>query len=318
VTTTAAVQQPELALDVETPHLAPGIHDRIPATRYHADPAARPSLSAHVAATICQRTPRHAYEEHSRLNPHHDRQDEQKFDMGTAVHAMVLDGEDVCAAIDAPDWRTAAAKAARDGARAEGLIPLLAHQHEQACAITQAVRAQLDALDIDPPLLRDGRPEQTLIWEDEGGIICRARPDWLRDDLRACDDLKTTAGSADPREWARRRMFDIGADVQAAFYTRGLRKLTGRDVPFRFVVIETVPPYALSVVALAPSAVALADDKVDHAIATWAECIATGDWPGYARDVAYAEVPAWEQERWLEARAIEEEAAAMRPPRRST
>ena len=280
--------------------LGPGIHD-ITAADYHADPAAEPSLSASVAHLLCARSPLHAWSAHPRLNPDHERVERTVFDIGTVAHAALLLGEASCYVVDAPNWQTKAAKEERDRARELGLTPLLACQWADVEAMVAAVRPQLEAFDAEPPLLTDGKPEQTLIWQEDG-VTLRARADWLHDDFTAIDDLKTTSGSAHPQDWTRRRLWDIGADIQAAMYVRGLRALTDADPQFRFCVVETSPPYAVSVVGLAPSALELANEKVAYAIARWRECMATGEWPAYTSRVAYAETPAWQEASWLEAR----------------
>lgn len=289
--------------------LPAGIHDGIPADTYHTDPAEQPSLTASIASILCQRSPRHAWAAHPRLNPDHERAEEPKYDIGTAAHALLLEGADICHVIDAADWRTKAARDARDAARESGRIPLLFDQWIRVQQMIDAVRPQLDAIDATPSLLSDGRPEQTLIWKDHG-VLCRGRLDWLRDDRQAIDDLKTTAGSANPLDWASRRLWDIGADLHAAFYIRGLKALTGTDPQFRFVVVETQPPYAVSVVSLTPAALTLANEKIDWALRTWRDCLATDTWPAYTPQVAYATPPPWEETRWLEARHLEEEAKA--------
>jgi hypothetical protein len=284
-----------------------GIH-QISAERYHADPCRQPSLSSHIASLMCSRSPRHAWAAHPRLNPDFERMDEAKFDMGTATHALLLQGEQVCHVVEADDWRTKVAKEVRDKAREEGLIPLLPHQWEQVKLMCDSVRAQLSMLDLDPQALTEGHAERALIWEEDG-VWCRALVDWLHDDHTAIDDLKTTGTSAHPDEWGRRTMWNIGADVQVAFYLRGLRKLTGQEADFRFLVVENAPPFAVSAVSLAPSALDLANDKVEWAIAKWRECTRTGVWPAYSTSVARTEAPPWEMERWLEARQVEYEEA---------
>ena len=284
--------------------LTPGIYTDLPAEEYHADPAS-PSLSAGIATLICNRSPLHAWTAHPRLNPDYERVEEQKFDVGNVAHIMLLDEEDPCHVVDAPDWRTNAAKEERDAARADGFIPLLPHQFAEVEAMVAAVRTQLEGMSIDPPLFCDGQPEQTLVWE-EAGVTCRARLDWLRDDRAACDDLKTTSGSARPSDWSQRRLWDIGADIQVAMYLRGVKAVTGREPAFRFVVVETCPPYALSVVSLAPSALELANSKLDYALAKWRECLETDTWPSYPTQIAWAEAPTWHEVRWLEERQLEE------------
>lgn len=280
----------------------PGIH-AMSAESYHADPCERPSLSASMAHILCTSSPAHAWVAHPKLNPAFERQDDAKYDVGTVAHALLLQGEDVAVVVDAPDWRTNAAKEERNAARAAGQIPLLAKHWDEVRAMVAATRQQLDKIDTAPALFADGKPEQTLVWEDDG-VMCRARIDWLHDDLSAIDDYKSTKASANPEMWSR-TLFGIGADVQAPFYLRGLKALRGANPEFRYVVQETYPPYALSVVSLSPDVLALADAKVDYALATWRTCLADDTWPAYPTRVCWAELPPWEETRWLEREARE-------------
>lgn len=269
------------------------------ADQYHADPCGQPSLSASIARILSTSSPAHARVAHPRLNPDHARREDERFDIGTCAHALLLEGEAAIEVIDAPDWRTNAAKEAREAARQAGKIPLLANVLADVEAMVTATRAQLDAIEADPPLFRDGKAEQTAVWEEDG-VLCRARLDWLRDDYRAVDDFKSTSRTANPEQWSR-TVFSAGYDIQASFYLRGLRAITGAEAEFRFVVAETYPPYALSVVALAPDALALADAKVERAIATWRRCTESGEWPAYPTRVCYAELAPWMETQWLEA-----------------
>jgi hypothetical protein len=142
----------------------------------------------------------------------------------------------------------------------------------------------------------NGAPEQTLIW-CEDGIWCRARTDWLRHGN--IDDYKTTSASANP-EVLSRTIFGNGWDVQAAFYLRGVKALTGIDAAFRFACQETYPPYALSVIALGPDAAVLAEKKVLYALELWRECLRSKRWPAYPHRTAYASLPPWVESAWLE------------------
>ena len=231
------------------------------------------------------------------LNPDLEREEETKFELGSSAHSLFLQGDDIIEQLPYPDWRTAQAREHRDAARAEGRIPLFADQATRVRAMVAAANAQLRDHDAQPPLFADG-PKQTLIWEDDHGVIRRARLDWLRDDFAAIDDLKTTSASADPVKWTR-TMYGMGADIQIGFYCRGVEKLTGVRPVFRYCVVETYPPHALSVVDLAPSALALAEEKVQAAIDLWAPCLAHDIWPGFETRVASIEVPTYEEMRWM-------------------
>lgn len=285
--------------------IEPGIHD-LPADAYHGDPCPAPSLSASIGKLLLDQTPRHAWLAHPRLNPKAEAETRKTFDLGSAAHALVLGDEQRFVHVPFDDFRKDAAKAIRDEAYAAGKIPLLPEQWEAAQAMAKAARAQLDQHEEAAHAFRDGKPEQTLIWR-EGDIWCRARLDWLPTGGNEFFDYKTTGASAHPDQWGVRTMFDIGADLQAGFYRRGIKAVLGiPDAHFRFVVQETTAPYALSVIGLSPATKMLADMKAARAIEIWRWCIANNRWPGYPRRIAYPELPAWQDKRWQERAAFEE------------
>ena len=291
-----------------TPILDAGIHAAVSVEAYHADPCPQPSLSASMCKIFDGESPLHAWTAHPRLNPAWQPEDPSKiFDLGTVCHALLLEGADVAHVIAATnkegepvtDWRTRVAQLERDAARTAGKIPLLAHQVPEVAAMIQAATVQLaehkDARDV----FRDGKPEQTLIWQEEGGIWCRARLDWLSDSRLKIADYKTTSGSANP-ETISRLMIASGWDIQAAFYLRGLEALDPRPGvtrEFRFVVQETFPPYVLCVLGLAPEWQWSGQSKVSRAIELWRKCITDDRWPGYPDRTVYPDLPKWEEER---------------------
>jgi hypothetical protein len=296
-------------MTAERIELAAGIHANVPAAVYHADPCPAPSLSASIATKICLASDAHAAYAHPRLNVSAVHDDAEEYDIGTAAHALLLEGDqsrvDI---IDAADWRTKAAKEARDTSYAAGRIPLLAGKWTAVQAMVAAARGQLDAQrDGGAQMFTGGGAEQTLIWQEPDGSWCRARLDYLRPvtDARsgaayAIDDYKTTSASANPDTWTR-SLFAFGADIQVAFYLRGLRALTdcGEDVEFRFAVQETFPPYALSVIALGPDAMVLAEKKVLYALEHWSAALASSRWPGYPQRTCYASLPPFIESAWL-------------------
>lgn len=287
----------------------PGIY-HIPATEYHADPVITPSLSSSLSRILLMQSPLHCWHASPRLNPAFEREEKQAFDLGTATHAYFLEGETGFLIVDAQDWRTKAAQVARAEARLAGKVPLLADQWKAVLAMAKAAGPQLDAHEDPPRPLAGGLPEQTLIWQ-ERDIWCRARLDWLHDDRKAVDDYKTTSGTANPDVWTRGPLFGNGFDLQAAFYLRGLAVLFGVAAIFRFVVQETFAPYALSVIALGPDVLTIAEKKRRHAIEAWRFCMQTDRWPGYPTRTCYAELPPWEEARWLEREACEERPRGM-------
>jgi hypothetical protein len=157
----------------------------------------------------------------------------------------------------------------------------------------------------------NGKPEQTLIWQ-EPDHWARCRIDWLPDDPSApLLDLKTTGGLAQAEVWGR-QCFQFGADIQAALYPRGAAALRDGEVPenMLFCVIETAPPYGIRVFALDPVAIAIGEAKLAAAQAAWVQCMAAhrrlleegkptaAAWPGYSYDLEWILPPAWIVRQW--------------------
>ena len=280
----------------------PGVYDKVPAEQYHADRFLENhvTLSASLMKILLSKTPRHAWLAHPRLNKDYLMESAAKFDVGSAAHALLLEGHDAVVVIDADSFRSKEAREARDAAYAAGKIPLLTAQAADVVAMQIAALAQLKSHQEAFDAFAEGKPEQTLIWQEEGGIWCRARLDWL--DLGLIWDYKTTT-SAHPDDW-QRRLFGLGGDVQEAWYRRGVKALGLSDDPqFRFIVQEASAPYALSVIGLTPAAQALGEMKAWHALETWRWCLKHDCWPGYPNQTCYIEPPAWEMGKAEEMRA---------------
>lgn len=280
-----------------------GIYPAVASEVYHgAEVTDEPALSASIAKRILQQSPLHAWWHHSKLNPQFVPVASDKFDLGTVAHDLFLRGLDNTSVIvDAADWRSKAAQTARDAAREQGLIPILAKDSERVQTMVYAIRDQIAARDADPPLFDAGKPEQTIVWREPNGVLCKARLDWLHDSHRAIDDLKTVpsrGGTANPHDWSR-TFWGIGADIEARFHSRGVKAITGREPQFRFVVAEGFAPFAISVLDLAPSAIALADRKIDRALAIWKDCLERDEWPAYD-GIASIEADSWRQADFLE------------------
>lgn len=291
----------------------PGIY-AISADEYHADPCAEPSLSSSIAKLLVTpgTTPLHAFTECPRLNPAHEEEGEEKFDLGKAAHSLMLRDPQEFEIIDAKDWKTKAAQEQRFLARAAGKIPLLPHQFEDATAMVVAGRKQLDAHEEGHHFFVEGKPEMTLCWfEDHGGVRIwfRIRLDWLPNKPPLFPDYKSTAASADPDTW-QRTGYAMGVDVQASLYCRGIRALGLCDRPeFRFVVQENFAPFALSVIGLAPGAMDLADRKVERAIQIWKDCRRFNRWPGYPRQTCWIAAPEWNEAQYVNRETRENDAS---------
>lgn len=279
----------------------PGIYE-MSAADYHADPCPTPSLSSSIARKLLGYSPLHAAHEHPRLNPAVVESHDEKWDRGTVAHAYLLQGEKACALIEADDFKTAKARQQRAEAWLDGKTPLLAYRWAEVLAMVEAANRQLDEHQDPPRPFSAGRPEQTLAWK-EGEIWCRARLDWLHGDRRVIDDYKSGKMCANPHEWER-QLWRMGHDIQAAFYVRGVKAVTGIDAQFRFVPQENTAPFGLSVIGLSPQALDFAHRKVERAIALWRYCLETGTWPGYPRHTCWVDLPPWVETQWMEREVV--------------
>ena len=289
----------------------PGLYQTVSEMAYHSDPVIKPSLSSSVAKILLEKTPRHAWMAHPRLNPNYVAETKAAFDLGSAAHTLMLQSGDGIEVIDAPDYRTKAAKEARDEAHANFKTPILADKYVEVQAMVAAGREQManlaDPIDCLAFTPGTGRAEQTMVWQ-EGDVWCRARLDWEPDARVVFHDYKTTGQSAQPEAWAK-TLYNFGGDVQAGLYRRGIRAVLGVEVPeWRYIVQEVKPPYALSVVALSSGALDMAERKAKAAIKLWDRCMKEDRWPGYPSEVYYVDPPAYEEVRWC-AREEQEKAA---------
>ncbi len=287
-----------MAQKIKTPGL---YRELLSEMAYHADPVIKPSLSSSVARILIDKTPRHAWVAHPRLNPDYEPEVSTKFDLGSVGHTYMLRDVGGVRVVDAADWRTKAAKEARDEARENCQTPILVGQMDEVQKMVAAGREQIAMLDDEADrrafVQGTGRAEQTLVWK-EGEVWCRARLDWEPDLRDVFHDYKTTSASAEPETWAR-TLYGFGGDVQAGFYRRGLRAVLGIELPeWRFIVQEIKAPYALSVVALGAGALDMAERKAKWAIDTWARCMAEDKWPGYPSKPYYIDPPSYEETRW--------------------
>lgn len=295
--------------------MKPGIHNIAPAVYYSDAIADEPSLNATVLKAMIAESPLHAWTQHPRLNPDYVETTASKFDIGTAAHEIFLLGNDqLVHVVDANDWRTKAAQEVRERAREEGLVPLLRHEWVRVSVALTALRERLPRIDThgEPGLFTAGKAEQTLIWRDRE-VLCRARIDWLHDDLSTVDDLKTVPSAkatANPHTWSRRTMFSIQADIQAAFTLRGLRAALGVESTFRFVIAETHPPYAISAVSPSTQTLELANAKIDAGLERWKRCLESGQWPSFPAHVLTVDPPPWMETQWFEAQQLDDEIGA--------
>jgi hypothetical protein len=278
-----------------------GVYETMDAAVYHADPCDTPSLSSGVAKIISERSPQHAWLAHPRLNPNYVNATSDSFDLGTAAHALLLEGNDakICV-IDPNDypsktgsipdgWTNNAIRAARDEARENGLTPVLVSQNVALTRMVEAARKFIS----DSPIAKafaNGKPELSILFKD-GSTVCRARLDKYDQETATLIDYKTT-DDVSPRAFARTAI-SLRYYMQAAFYARSVNAVGLPFANFVFFAQSIYPPHDCTLHVLSPDMEAIADAEVQRAMDSWQTCIESGRWPGYGSKLNWIESPPW-------------------------
>lgn len=165
-------------------------------------------------------------------------------------------------------------------------------QYETALRQAVSVRALPEIGDV----LASGLPEVSAFWiDEETGVECRCRPDWVhdvREDAVILVDVKTYS-NASPNEF-RRQVARKRYDVQAAYYTDGYAKASGKEVlGFIFLAVETEWPFASNAFMLDEDSLEAGRVKYRANLRIYAECLRTGKWPGYSTGIDIIRLPQW-------------------------
>lgn len=247
----------------------------MPEAEYHA----RPELSSTGARLLLDSPARFHYAQT------HPQAHKNAFDLGSAVHSKVLGvgaysiviPEELLATNGAAS--TKAAKDFMEQARSEGLIPIKAEVGNSVDAMVEAVLAHPTAKAL---FEQEGQAEASVFATDPvTGIEVRARFDYL---APICVDLKTTAKDGSAAGFAK-TVANFGYDVQRGHYLPTLEFATGERREMVFVVVETDAPHLVAVHQLDRDFVEMGEKKAQRARELFAECTASGIWPGYPTDV---------------------------------
>ena len=272
----------------------PGYLDGLPSDAYHVAPGLSASLISHLL-----RSPAHY-----RWVREYGTETTDAMALGTLRHTLLLEPEEFDARYvvqpEGIDRRTKAGKQAHAELleRAEGREIIKQRDVDDAHRLVHAVRAWNKW-----PLLCGKAPvtERSYWWRDaETGVLCRCRVDMQNDDedgLALVTDLKTT-GDASPRTFVG-QCLRLGYHRSAAWYSDGVRAVTGRKVDFVIVAAEYTAPCSVAGYAMTSSEAMthqhlLGQKQNREALETLARCEAANDWPGYqSGEIRSLELPPW-------------------------
>lgn len=240
------------------------------------------------------------------------------FDWGHVWHALVLGKGEKYQVFEPKkkDGRTKEGQAQKrevDAARAAGITPIYGDQFRLIEAMAEAVKADPVAYDL---MSAPGRQEVCLFWREQikvtdphnslfGQVVTvqrRAMIDHLPDmpaegetvtlvDGKTADDVK-------PDDNMRKKIYDYAYHRQADTYAAGVEALFNVVAEVVFLFQSKKPPHLIVPVDLDTPAMRVAAAENRQALEQWAECVATGKWPGYAKGVETSGVPAWIERRY--------------------
>ena len=229
---------------------------------------------------------------HLRWQMDHPEEQTDAMRLGAAVHTCVLEPDLFpCVYVRAieGDGRTKAIKDARTQQALDnpGATILPADDFDTCLAIRDSVGRHPSAKH-----LLAGERERSAIWTDpETGVRCRGRFDDIAREFGAITDLKTCM-DASPNRFPR-DLYIYGYHIQAAMYLRGAVELGLGCDTFGFVAVEKEPPYAVAVYQLAAPAIHDGVRELNRLLAIWAQCEASGEWPGYDTNIVTIDLPGY-------------------------
>ena len=281
-----------IAEPITTGAPALGIHTDLSNGDYHAD---KTSLSSSGARKLlAPSTPAHFRYEQDNPQPA-----TKTFDYGNAAHKRVLGNGPELVVIEHDTWNTKAAKAEVAEARERGAIPLKQHEMDMINGMADAIRNHpLASALLDPAF---GAPEQSGFWIDgPTGIRRRVRFDWLpsiQSGRLIIPDYKTAADASD--DAMQRDIAKYGYNQQADWYEEAARALGlgGQDAELLLIVQEKKAPFLINVIGIEFGSRIIGGAKNRAAINTFAECMSTGNWPGYGDEPNYLALPGYAENR---------------------
>ena len=211
------------------------------------------------------------------------------FDLGTAVHALVLEGDKSLVMRGPEDRRGNKWKEAQAEADLTGQLLLTESDFDKAAAMAQAI---IDS-PIGPTLVSDDTVNEASIFATDPatGLQIKTRPDSYWPDRGIVYDVKTTQ-DASPVGFAR-EIVKYNYALQAAFYLHVMRCAGLKAKKFVFVAVEKEPPYAVGIHMLTDEYTTWAEREMHETLAQIKEAQDTSTfttgWPA----VNIVDLPRW-------------------------
>ncbi len=258
---------------------------------YHAHPALS-STGARMLLPEYKGSPRKF--QYAQTHPRTSR----AFDVGHAVHTRVLGVGGLTVTYPAehltpsgnPSTKAATVEWEQEQ-RAAGFTILSAADADRVDGIAETVLAHESAR----PLFEVCELREVSVFAEVEGVPSRARFDALSEPTRNgvyALDLKTTEDAT--KEGFERSVAKWGYDVQIAHYMDVYEASETAFIErFMIVAVEKSAPYEVAVFELPEMWLAMGRAKAQAARAIFAECTASGVWPGYTSEIQSLDAPTW-------------------------
>jgi len=188
-----------------------------------------------------------------------------QFTIGSLVHKMVLEPDTVEDEFCKEDFEgcdlNKNSKAYKE-AKASWLESVGDRTVVSANDWREAEKMANNVIAIAGGLLQNGNAEESFFVDDPiYNIRRKCRPDYYREDMKACIDLKTTGDGTD---WSfGSSLYKYNYFLQAAWYIDTLA-MAGKDIEtFIFITVETKPPYMVRVRELNQTAIMVGRGKYE-------------------------------------------------------
>jgi exodeoxyribonuclease VIII len=261
--------------------MEPGIYRDISNEEYHSGPGLSSSGMKRIAIS-----PKH-------FKFHEPEEDTESLIAGTATHCAVFEpdrfAEEYIEEPEDVNRRTKAGRAEIAELVSTGKIVLKRKLFKQILGMTEAVLSSKTASEF----ITGGIAEQSVYWlqhvkygqKEETKILCKARPDYvieLENGEYFIVDLKTMTRDARPWNFSAVSFWDYAYHISAAHYITGMTSIFGKPPKsFIFIAVERTPPHGIFSYYATGSFLARGFSESEKIYKTYAECLRTGEWPGY-------------------------------------
>lgn len=236
---------------------------------------------------------------HAREAMLHPKEPTEAMNFGSALHCAILEPkrfQQVYVVAPKFDRRTKEGKEGWATWEEQNRGKEIVAQDDMAAISAMANSCYSEPL-VKSLLTAPGSNEVALVWTDKRtGLRCKALLDRVTTyaNYTVVLDIKS-ARDAGELEFGR-AVFKLTYHVQAAFYLDGLNAIAPADRRFLFIAIEKERPFCVAVYELDDESIAQGRATVRRYLNTYAECMATGIWPGYPSGVTPLSLPSWATE----------------------